>query len=247
MARLLEATHPWYVTGKLTVTRMPVHPELPSLMHTPTELRDEFRRRRWTRVVAFNTRNPMHEAHRALALWAAAAEDACLLVHPVVGPTRAGDVPAAIRVRCYQAMVRRLGAGAYLSLLPLAMRMAGPREALWHAIIRRTYGATAFIVGRDHAGPGLDSTGRPFYDRYAAQQAVASYQAELGIRAVCAPELCYVDGLGYVSTDDVPPGRHGQEVSGTRLRTLLAQGRQVPPWLALPEVVAELASLEQAG
>jgi ATP sulfurylase len=246
-ARLLDRTHGWYVTGVLAVTRLPDHSDLPPLVHTPAELKDEFRRRGWTRVVAFNTRNPMHEAHRALVLGAAEAEEARLLVHPVVGPTRPGDVPPAVRARCYQAMVRTLGDGAYLSLLPLAMRMAGPREALWHAIIRRNYGATAFIVGRDHAGPGLDSAGRPFYHRYAAQRLVTSYKAELGIRAVCAPELCYVDGLGYVSMDEVPPGRHGQEVSGTRLRKLLAQGREVPPWLALPEVVAELASFEQAG
>jgi sulfate adenylyltransferase len=246
-AGLMDGTHPWYVTGELAVTRLPVHSDLPPLVHTPAQLKDEFRRRGWTRVVAFNTRNPMHEAHRALVIGAAEAENAYLLVHPVVGPTRAGDVPAAVRARCYQATLRTLGAGACLSLLPLAMRMAGPREALWHAIIRRNYGASAFIVGRDHAGPGLDSAGRSFYHRYAAQRLVTSYQAELGIRAVCAPELCYVDGLGYVSKDEVPPGRHGQQVSGTRLRQLLAHGREVPPWLALPEVVAELASFEQAG
>jgi len=180
-------------------------------------------------------------------LRAAAAEGACVLLHPVVGPTRPGDIPAPVRARCYQALMRMLPRDqAMLSLLPLAMRMAGPREALWHTIIRRNYGATAFIVGRDHAGPGRDSSGRPFYDEYAAQRLVLSHQAELGVRVVCPPTLCYVDGLGYVSRDEVPPDREAWEVSGTRLRELVANRRQVPPWIALPAVVAELTSLEPA-
>ena len=238
---LLERAHPWYVTGRLTVQRLPEHPDLPPLVRTTAEVRAELARRGWTRVVAFNTRNPMHGAHRALVLRAAASEDACVLVHPVVGVTRPGDISAAVRARCYQAIMRTLPPDRFLlSLLPLAMRMAGPREALWHAIIRRNHGATALIVGRDHAGPGLDSSGQPFYHPYAAQKLVAAHQAELGIRAVCSPELFYVDGLGYLAESEVPPGREACRVSGTRLRTLLAQGREIPPWLAPPEVVAEL-------
>jgi sulfate adenylyltransferase len=131
---------------------------------------------------------------------------------------------------------------AMLSLLPLAMRMAGPREALWHAIIRRNYGATAFIVGRDHAGPGRDSSGRPFYHAEAAQRLAASHQAELGITVVCLPELFFVEGVGYLPREEVPPGGTAHPVSGTRLRQLLAQGDEVPAWLALPDVVAELRS-----
>ena len=247
-AGLLDHAHPWYVTGMLEVTSMPDHSDLPAAVHTPAELKKEFRRRGWTRVVAFNTRNPMHGAHRALVLRAAEAEEACVLVHPVVGPTRPGDIPPGIRTRCYQAMIRTLPRDrAMLSLLPLAMRMAGPREALWHAIIRRNYGATAFIVGRDHAGPGLDSSGRPFYRRYDAQRLVVAHQAELGIRAVCSPELFYVDGLGYLPKDELPPGREALRVSGTQLRDLLARGSAVPSWLATPEVVAELTSLEPAS
>jgi sulfate adenylyltransferase len=148
-----------------------------------------------------------------------------------------------VRARCYEAMMKTLPRDrAMLSLLPVAMRMAGPREALWHAIIRRNYGATAFIVGRDHAGPGRDSSGRPFYDPYAAQRLAASHQTELGLTVVCPPELVHVDGLGYLAKDEVPADRHAQPVSGTRLRQLLADGDDVPAWLALPEVVAELAS-----
>jgi ATP sulfurylase len=244
----LERGYSWCVTGQLAVRHFPSHPELPPLVRTAAEVRTELARRGWDRVVAFNTRNPMHCAHRALVMRAAESEDACVLVHPVVGVTRPGDVPAAVRARCYQALMRTLPADRFLlSLVPLAMRMAGPREALWHAIIRKNHGATAFIVGRDHAGPGLDSRGKPFYDAYAGQRLVTSFQDELGIRAVCSPELVYVDGLGYLPVSEVPPGRSVLRVSGTRLRTLLEQGLEIPSWLAPPEVVAELVSLPAAG
>ena len=239
---LLERTHDWYVTGELSVLQLPSHPGLPPLVRTPAQLKEELGRRGWSRVVAFNTRNPMHGAHRALALRAAEAEDACLLIHPVVGPTRPGDVPAHVRVRCYQAVMRTLDPDrSLLSLLPLAMRMVGPREALWHAIIRRTYGATAFVVGRDHAGPGLDVAGRPFYAEYAAQELVHSFGDELGIHMVAGRELLYVDELGYVPREEVPPGRTARAISGTQVRRLLAEGATIPPWLAPPEVAAELA------
>jgi sulfate adenylyltransferase len=121
------------------------------------------------------------------------------------------------------------------------MRMAGPREAVWHAIIRRNYGASALVVGRDHAGPGFDSAGRPFYDEYAAQHLVATHQGELGIRMVAAQELAYVDGLGYLARDEIPPDAVALSVSGTLLRRYLAEGRDIPPWLAPPEVAVELA------
>ena len=238
---LLTATHPWYVTGRLSIHRLPRHPDLPPLVRTVPEVRAELAARGWSRTVAFNTRNPMHGAHRALVLRAAAAEDAGVLIHPVVGLTRPGDVPAAVRARCYQALLRTLPPERFhLALLPLAMRMAGPREALWHAIIRRSFGASAFVVGRDHAGPGLDSHGRPFYDALASQRLVAEHQAEIGIRALCFPELVYVDGLGFLPEAEVPAGRTARRVSGTRLRALLEEGAPIPAWFAPAEVVAEL-------
>lgn len=238
---LLHHTHPWYVTGELSVLTMPTHPGLPDLVHTPAQVRREFATRGWTQVVAFNTRNPMHAAHRALALRAAVEEDACLLVHPVVGPTQPGDIPAHVRARCYQALMRTLDPDrSMLSLLPLAMRMAGPREALWHALIRRNYGATAFVVGRDHAGPGRNALDVPFYDEYAAQELVAAHQEEIGIRMVAGRELVHVLGLGYVSRDEVPPGREGRSISGTLVRRLLTEGSAIPDWLMPPEVAEEL-------
>jgi ATP sulfurylase len=238
---LLHETHPWYITGKVTVLRPREHPDLPVPVQSPAEVRAEIQRRGWDRVVAFNTRNPMHQAHRELVLRAAASEDAGILLHPVVGMTRPGDVPAPVRVRCYQAMMRTLPpSGAMLSLLPLAMRMAGPREALWHAIIRRNYGATAFIVGREHASPGADSLGRPIYGEYDAQHLVGRHQDEIGIRMVPARQIVYVEGLGHLPDNEVPAGRTAMSLSGTRLRRHLADGTDIPAWLVAPEVVAEL-------
>jgi ATP sulfurylase len=238
---LLRETHPWYVSGALSVLRLPIHSGLALPVHTPEQVKAEFDRRGWRRVVAFNTRNPMHGAHRALVLRAAQAESANILIHPVIGPTRPGDIPGPIRARCYQAVMRTLPPDrAMVSLLPLAMRMAGPREALWHAIVRRNFGATAFVVGRDHAGPGVAADGRRFYDPYEAQHLVARHQEELGIRVVAARELWYVDGLGYLPEEEIPPGRQAMRVSGTKVRELLAAGAEIPAWLMPPEAAAEL-------
>ena len=239
---LQTATHPWYVTGKLDVLRDVRHPDVPPLVRTPAQVRREIERRGWGEVVAFNTRNPMHGAHRALVMRALENGEAAVLLHPVIGPTRPGDVPAAARARSYQAVMRSLPPDrSMLALLPLAMRMAGPREALWHAVIRRTFGATHFVVGRDQASPGKDSRGRPFYPQYAAQDLVCAHEAELGIHPVCLPELVYVDGHGYLPRDEVPSGEVAMTVSGTQLRALLRAGEDVPAWLALPDVVSELA------
>jgi ATP sulfurylase len=242
VAYLRSTTNPWYVTGKLDVLRDVQHPDLPPLVRTPAEVRREIEQRGWRKVVAFNTRNPMHGAHRALVMRALEDGHAALLLHPVVGPTRPGDVPAAARSRSYQAVLRSLPPErSMLALLPLAMRMAGPREALWHAVVRRTFGATHFVVGRDQAGPGKDSHGRPFYPQYAAQELVCAHEAELGLRALCLPELVYVDGRGYLPRDEVPSGEVAMTVSGTHLRELLTTGAEVPLWLASPDVVAALA------
>ncbi len=242
VVHLQSATHQWYVTGDLEMRGEIRHDDLPPLVRTPHDVRTEIQRRGWRTVVAFNTRNPMHGAHRALLLRALANSDAAVLLHPAVGPTRPGDVPPAARARSYLAVMKSLPARrSMLALLPLAMRMAGPREALWHAVIRRTFGATHFVVGRDQASPGSDSRGRPFYPQYAAQDLVRAYEAELGLRALCLPELVYVEGHGYLSRDEVPSGGVARTVSGTQLRELLTRGADVPHWLAAPDVVAELA------
>jgi len=244
---LRDRTHPWYVSGALDVHGVVRHPGLPPLVRSPAQVREEIRRRGWRKVVAFNTRNPLHGGHRALVMRALADEEAAVLLHPVVGPTRPGDVPAAARARSYLAVMRSLPPErAMLALLPLAMRMAGPREALWHAVIRRTFGATHFVVGRDQAGPGKDSFGRPFYPPYAAQELVCAHEAELGITPLCLPELVYVAGRGYLPRSEVPPGEVAVTVSGTQLRALLEAGADVPSWLASPDVVAALTGAATA-
>jgi len=163
VAYLSGRTHPWYVGGTLIGIALPLHHDFTDLRRTPAELRSEFQRDGWRRVVAFQTRNPLHRAHYELTLRAAAMSEAKLLIHPVAGPTKPGDVDHFTRASCYRAILSRYPSGsAKLALLPLAMRMAGPREALWHAIIRKNHGCTHLIVGRDHAGPGTDADGRPF-------------------------------------------------------------------------------------
>ena len=239
---LLRHTHPWYLTGELKVLQLPAHPDFPQLRRTPAQVRAEFAGRGWPRVVAFQTRNPLHRAHQELTIRAARQADAHLLIHPVVGLTKPGDIDPRTRVRCYQAILRHYPQDrVLLSLLPLAMRMAGPREALWHAIIRRNYGATHFIVGRDHAGPGLDSAGRPFYEPYAAQELLRLHAGELGIDVMTFRRLVYVPSLGaYLPEDEAPPDGPVLSISGTELRQRLAEGRDLPAWFTPPEVAAEL-------
>jgi sulfate adenylyltransferase len=239
---LLHGTRPWYVTGRLEVTYLPGHREFPHLRHTPAQLRAHFTRHHWDRIVAFQTRNPMHRAHQELTLRAAHEADAKLLIHPVVGVTKPGDLDAHIRVRCYQAILRTYPQNStVLSLLPLAMRMAGPREALWHAIIRKNYGATHFIVGRDHAGPGLNAQGQRFYGLYDSQRLAQRHAAELGIEILAFPQMVYSeDHRAYLPENAVPAGAQVLSISGTELRRLLGEGQSLPSWFTCTEVAAEL-------
>ena len=232
------------LTGDIEVIDLPTHYDFASLRHTPAELQAMFAADSHERVVAFQTRNPMHRAHEELTRRAMQHHDAALLIHPVVGMTKPGDVDYYTRVRSYKALLDNYfdSRTAYLSLLPLAMRMAGPREALWHAIIRRNYGATHFIVGRDHAGPGNDSQGVPFYDPYASQELVQAYQDEIGITMVPFEMVAYLpDTDEFVEESDVQPGQKTLSLSGTQIREdYLAQGRPLPEWFTRPEVASIL-------
>jgi sulfate adenylyltransferase len=242
VAHLLENTHPWYVGGRLEGLHFPAHYDFRTLRLTPAELRAEFSRLGWRQVVAFQTRNPMHRAHQELTLRAAVEVGANLLIHPVVGLTKPGDVDHYTRVRCYQALLPHYPQNTVkLALLPLAMRLAGPREAVWHAIIRKNYGCTHLIVGRDHAGPGSDSRGKPFYDPYAAQDFLRQHEKELGVGMVPFRTMVYVEDLdAYVPEDKVPAGARVLSISGTDLRRRLTEGRDIPEWFTFPEVAREL-------
>jgi sulfate adenylyltransferase len=239
---LLHRSHPFAVGGRVTGLRPPVHHDFTALRHSPQQLRAEFARRGWQRIVAFQTRNPMHRAHWELTLRAARAIEGKLLIHPSTGMTKPGDVDHYTRTRCYQLVLAHYPADtALLSLLPLAMRMGGPREAMLHAIVRKNHGCTHLIVGRDHAGPGKDSSGRPFYGPYDAQALLARHERELGIAIVPFQAVVYVAGEDrYLPQDEVPAGARTLDVSGTELRELLATGREIPGWFTFPEVAAEL-------
>jgi sulfate adenylyltransferase len=242
VAHLLQRTHPVCVAGRLEAIQLPVHYDFRRLRLTPAELRAEFDRQGWRQVVAFQTRNPMHRAHLELTMRAAKEVEANLLIQPSVGMTKPGDVDHYTRVRCYEALMGRYPRStAMLSLLPLSMRMGGPREAVFHAIIRKNYGCSHFIVGRDHAGPGSDSSGKPFYGPYDAQELLQQHEDELGVKMVPFRMMTYVEDLdAYYPDDEVPEGKRALTISGTELRQRLAEGRDIPEWFTFPEVAEEL-------
>jgi sulfate adenylyltransferase len=239
---LLTKSNPWYVGGKLEGLQPPTHYDFKTLRLTPAELRAEFSRLGWRRVVAFQTRNPMHRAHVELTFRAAKTVEANLLIHPSVGMTKPGDVDYFTRVRCYQLLLSKYPPGTVkLSLLPLAMRMGGPREAIWHAIIRKNHGVTHLIVGRDHAGPGKDSDGRPFYGPYEAQELFKKHEKEIAVTMVPFSMMVYLEDQDrYVPDNEVPPGTRVLNISGTELRGRLNEGREIPAWFTYAEVVREL-------
>jgi len=248
VAHLMRATNPYYVGGRLEGLQLPVHYDFRVLRRTPTQLRDDFTRAGWRRIVGFQTRNPMHRAHQEITMRAAKDIEANLLIHPVVGLTKPGDIDHYTRVRCYQAILHHYpSATAKMALLPLAMRMGGPREAVWHAIIRKNYGVTHFIVGRDHAGPGSDSSGTPFYGPYDAQELLRSHEEEIGVEMVPFRMMVYLpDDDSYVPIDEVPEEKKTVSISGTELRDRLADGREIPEWFSFPDVVSELRKTHRA-
>jgi sulfate adenylyltransferase len=239
---LLTKSNPWYVSGKLEGMQLPSHYDFKTLRLTPAELRAEFARLGWRKVVAFQTRNPMHRAHVELTFRAAKTVEANLLIHPSVGMTKPGDVDYFTRVRCYQLLLSKYPPGTVkLSLLPLAMRMGGPREAIWHALIRKNHGVTHFIVGRDHAGPGKDENGKPFYGPYDAQELFKKHEKDIGVTMVPFSMMVYLEEQDcYVPDNEVPQGARVLNISGTELRTRLNEGRDIPAWFTFPEVVREL-------
>lgn len=242
VAYLFHHTKDFYVSGKLTGLSLPFHYDFTHLRHTPNELRDIFATQGVQKIVAFQTRNPMHRAHQELTVRAQEKTGAHLLLHPVVGMTKPGDVEYYTRVRCYEHVLKTYAKGsAFLSLLPLAMRMGGPREALWHAIIRKNYGCTHFIVGRDHAGPGKNCVGQPFYDAYAAQTLTQAHQKEIGIEIVPFQEMVFShESKRYYPLDEFPKDETSANISGTELRERLHKNLEIPDWFSYPAVIQEL-------
>ncbi|PHH77121.1 hypothetical protein CDD82_3651 [Ophiocordyceps australis] len=239
---LFNTAKEFYVGGALEAINRLEHYDFLDLRFTPAELRSHFNKLGWQKVVAFQTRNPMHRAHRELTVRAARSQHANVLIHPVVGMTKPGDIDHFTRVRVYKALLPRYPNGmAALALLPLAMRMGGPREALWHAVIRKNHGATHFIVGRDHAGPGKNKHGKDHYGPYDAQKLVKQHEKELGIKMVEFQEMIYIpDKDEYMPANEIPEGTRTMNISGTELRSRLRTGKEIPSWFSYPEVVQVL-------
>ncbi len=245
---LVSEMHRWgklNVSGRIRMIHLPKHYDFQELRLTPAQTRARLEAYGYPNVVAFQTRNPLHRVHEELTKRAADEVGGTLLLHPVVGMTKPGDVDHYTRVRTYKALATRYynPDRILLSLLPLAMRLAGPREALWHALIRRNYGANYLIVGRDHAGPGKDSTGKPFYGPYDAQEMVQQYSAELGVGMVPFRALVYLpDEERYEEISHVGPDTRIADISGTQVREdYLHKGNKLPEWFTRPEVAEILA------
>jgi sulfate adenylyltransferase len=245
---LVAEMHSWgklNISGELRVVALPRHFDFKDLRLTPAEVRARLAALGRRNVVAFQTRNPLHRAHEELTKRAASRIGGSLLLHPAVGMTKPGDIDHYTRVRSYKALAEHYYERnrMMLALIPLAMRMAGPREALWHALIRRNYGANHFIVGRDHASPGRDSEGHPFYQPYEAQQLLAEHGAELGVTPLPFSEMLYLpEDDRFEEESRVPAGKRTLSVSGTEVKTeYLNKGRALPHWLTRPEVASILA------
>lgn len=231
-----------YLGGTIEAVELPQHYDYRQHRHTPAELKALFKKLGWHKVVAFQTRNPMHRAHQELTFRAARELEANLLLHPVVGMTKPGDIDHFTRVRCYEQLIKHYPEQTtFLSLLHLAMRMAGPREAVWHALIRKNYGCTHFIIGRDHAGPGKNSQDQDFYAPYAAQELAKEFEDEIGIKIIPFENMVYVqDRAEYLPESEVQAGEIILNISGTEFRRRLRQGLEIPAWFSYPEVINEL-------
>ncbi len=236
---VLDEMQDTYIGGPVTKIALPVRNDFKQFRKTPAELKALFKERGWDKVVGFQTRNPMHRAHFELVKRANQKIGAPVLVHPVVGMTKPGDIDYVTRVRTYNIVCNTYGKDfTELSLLPLAMRMAGPREAVWHSIIRKNYGCTHFIVGRDHAGPGKGSDGKDFYGPYEARALALKCADEVGIIIVDSDELAYSKTRGaYVATNEVTPDDEIENISGTEFRRKLREGEAIPEWFSFKESI----------
>ena len=239
---LFNHTNSNYISGELIPIQSNKYFDFTHLRKSPQEVRDLFRSKRWQDVIAFQTRNPMHRAHFELTRLAMEQHNAKLLIHPVIGISKPGDIDHFTRVKCYQHIIKHYPENSVeLSLINLAMRMAGPKEALWHAIIRKNYGCNYIIIGRDHAGPGVDAKGKPYYQPYDAQELISQYQEELEIKMVPFQEMVFAKNKrNYLPLDQIKEEEQIETLSGTQFKELLKQRTEIPNWYSFPEVVHEL-------
>ena len=233
-----------YLGGTITGLQPPTHYDFKQYRYSPNELKRQFEKLGWHKIVAFQTRNPLHRAHQELTFRAARDVGANLLIHPVVGMTKPGDVDHFTRVRCYESVLDKYPSSTTeMSLLNLAMRMAGPREAVWHGLIRKNHGCSHMIIGRDHAGPGKNSQGEDFYGPYDAQKLFKEFGQEIGIEMVDFKNLVYVQERAQYEEEDSIIDKENVTIlslSGTELRRRLNEGLEIPDWFSFKEVVGQL-------
>jgi len=235
----------WYIGGKVKKINDPQHFDFINDRYTPEQMKIFFKNNNWNTIVGFQTRNPMHRSHYELTKYALtqAGTDAKLLIQPIVGITQDCDINYPTRVRCYKKLINYYPKNTTkLCLLPLSMRMAGPREALWHALIRKNYGCTHFIVGRDHAGPSVkNKQGESFYGPYDAHNLLDKYSSELGIKIIKSQMIVYIKELKeYRPINNVPEGVTIMNISGTEQRKRLKEGTKIPAWFSYPDIITEL-------
>jgi len=239
---LFNHTNSNYISGELVPIQSNKYFDFTHLRKSPQAVRDLFRSNHWKDVIAFQTRNPMHRAHFELTRLAMEQHNAKLLIHPVIGISKPGDIDHFTRVKCYQHIMKYYPEDSVeLSLINLAMRMAGPKEALWHAIIRKNYGCNHIIIGRDHAGPGVDAEGRPYYQPYDAQEFISQYQEELEIKMIPFQEMVFTKNKKtFLPLDEIKKDEQIERLSGTQFKELLKQRIEIPSWYSFPEVIHEL-------
>ena len=239
---LFNHTNSNYISGELVPIQSNKYFDFTHLRKSPQAVRDLFRSNHWKDVIAFQTRNPMHRAHFELTRLAMEQHNAQLLIHPVIGISKPGDIDHFTRVKCYQHIMKYYPEDSVeLSLINLAMRMAGPKEALWHAIIRKNYGCNHIIIGRDHAGPGVDAEGRPYYQPYDAQEFISQYQEELEIKMIPFQEMVFTKNKKtFLPLDEIKKDEQIERLSGTQFKELLKQRIEIPSWYSFPEVIHEL-------
>ena len=239
---LFNHTNNNYISGELVPIQSNKYFDFTHLRKSPQEVRDFFRLNNWKDVIAFQTRNPMHRAHFELTKLAMDEHNSKLLIHPVIGISKPGDIDHFTRVKCYQHIIKYYPENSVeLSLINLAMRMAGPKEAVWHAIIRKNYGCNRIIIGRDHAGPGVNAEGKPYYQPYDAQELIAQYQEELEIKMVPFKEMVFAKNKKtFLPLDKTEQDEPIEKLSGTQFKEFLQQRTEIPNWYSFPEVIHEL-------
>jgi sulfate adenylyltransferase len=239
---LFNQTGDYYMGGKLEVLSLPLHFDFRQLRMTPQEIRNQVKKLGWKRMVSFMTRNPIHRPHFEMTVHAMRQSKANLLLLPIVGMTKPGDFDHYTRMRCYHKIGQHYPPDSFiLSMLPLAMRLSGPREALLHAIVSKNYGCTHFVAGRDHAGPGTDCNGKPYYSSDEACKLTESYSEEIGVTVVPFEEMVYLPFEDeFRTTDQVPEGTQFISLSGSDIRQRIRNGRRIPDWATFPDVIAEI-------